>query len=216
MQTIEIIGIVIAAVATILTGVWFIVQKAQKFAVNEYRLDNLDKDAAKHRSESEEMKKDMLCLKSDVSLLQREMSEVRVDIFDIKTILVKQFPNVLEAFSMKKSPRVLNELGNQIFSQINGAEFLETNKSFFFRLIDERKPKTALDVEISARVVCVESSNDDIFNDIKLFVYNAPSMTIPTDDGKSKRYDLSLEDICYILSLPLRDMYLEAHPDIER
>lgn len=38
---IEIICTVIGAVGVILTGVWFIVQRAQKMAVNDYRLNTL-------------------------------------------------------------------------------------------------------------------------------------------------------------------------------
>lgn len=195
MTAIEIIGTVIAAVATVLTGVWFIVRKAQEHAVNGYRLGNVEKDVAG---------------------LKADMSEVRSDIFAIKTVLVKKFPNATEVFSMKKSPRVLNGLGERVFSEIHGKEFLESNRDLFFGRIDSKRPKTALDVEMYANLACSELTDSDIFNDIKSYVYNAPSLSIPDGDGGSRRYDLALSDICYILSLPLRDMYLDAHPEIQR
>ena len=37
---------------------------------------------------------------------------------------------------------------------------------------------------------------------------------IKDTNGKEKSYDLSIPDICFVLSLPLRDMYLKDHPKI--
>lgn len=42
MGYIEIICTIIGAVAAILSGVWFIVNRAQKRAVNDYRLENME------------------------------------------------------------------------------------------------------------------------------------------------------------------------------
>lgn len=76
------------------------------------------------------------------------------------------------------------------------------------------KPQTAYDVESSANYVCVVNTKESIFNDIKNFVYNAPLMVQKYKDGKEHSYDLSLGDVCYVLSLPLRDMYLKEHPEV--
>lgn len=209
MTTIEILGTVIAAVATILGGVWWIVRQAQKLAINDYRLNKVESDVSTLKSDVSTLKTDVSILKNDVSLLKTDLAEVKADISGIKSVLIKKFPNAAEVFSMKKSPRVLNELGEKVFAQINGQKFLTENKEFFFSKIDERKPKTALDVETDANIVCSSYTDNDIFNDIKDFVYNAPSIMIPTDDGKEKRYDITLGDVCFILSIPLRDMYLK-------
>ena len=53
-----------------------------------------------------------------------------------------------------------------------------------------------------------------MFNGFKDFIYNSPSYMIKDANGEKRRYDLSIPDICFVLSLPLRDMYLEAHPEI--
>ena len=38
---------------------------------------------------------------------------------------------------------------------------------------------------------------------------------IGTDkEGNEKTYEVNLADICFILSIPLRDMYLKEHPEI--
>lgn len=38
---------------------------------------------------------------------------------------------------------------------------------------------------------------------------------IKDENGVERDYDLSLSDVCFVLSLPLRDMYLEAHPELQ-
>lgn len=214
MNTIELICTVIGAVATVLAGVWFIVRKAQKTAVNDYKLEKMEADVTNLKADVSNLKTDVAVLKTDVTSLKDDMADVKADISAIKAVLIKKFPNAAEIFSMKKSPRILNELGEQLFSQINGEKFLNDNRKFFFSKIDERKPKTALDVEDAANIACSAFTEEDMFNDIKSFVYNAPSITIPDGNGGSRSYDITLGDICYILSLPLRDMYLNEHPEI--
>lgn len=230
MNNVEIICTVIGAVASILAGVWFIVQKAQKMAVNEYRLNNMETDVSTLKTDTtglktdvsvlktdvnvlktdvNALKADVSVLKTDVSLLKNDMSEVKSDISAIKAVLIKKFPNAAEVYSMKKSPRRLNALGEKIFAQIDGKKFLNDNKEFFFSKIDERNPKTALDVEDAANIACSAFTDNDIFNYIKDFVYNAPSLSLSDENGESRKHDISLGDVCYILSLPLRDMYLE-------
>lgn len=274
MNTMEIIGTVVgtglAIVTAILSGVWFIVRKAQKMAINEYRLSNMEDemsnvktdvsslkigvsnfksdfstvktdvstlktdvsnlktdvstlkvdvsnlktDVSNLKTNVSTLKSDVSNLKTDVSNLKTDMSEVRHDISTIKTVLVQKFPNAAIIMSMKKSPRRLNETGEWVFNQVNGKQFLDDNKAFFFSKIDAMKPQTAFDVESAANYACAGFTDNSIFNDIKMFVYNAPPIKIKDEDGKERSYELALGDVCFALSLPLRDMYLKEHPEI--
>ena len=218
MNTMEIIGTVVgtglAIVTAILSGVWFIVRKAQKMAINEYRLSNMEDEMSSVKTDVSNLKTDVSTLKVDVSNLKTDMSEVRHDISTIKTVLVQKFPNAAIIMSMKKSPRRLNETGEWVFNQVNGKQFLDDNKAFFFSKIDAMKPQTAFDVESAANYACAGFTDNSIFNDIKMFVYNAPPIKIKDEDGKERSYELALGDVCFALSLPLRDMYLKEHPEI--
>ncbi len=151
-----IIGACVGIVATVLGGVWFIVNKALGVSCFSHRIDEVD----------------------------------------------------------KRTTNAVCDLHNKDINAMNGAEFLDEHKDFFFSLIDEYKPKTALDVENAAHAVCVASTDNDMFNGLKNFVYNSPSYIVTDVNGQERPYDLSLPDVCFILSLPLRDMYLEAHPEI--
>lgn len=152
---------------------------------------------------------------SDIKQLRSDFINMKEDLIAIKSILVQKYPNSANIFSMKKSPRKLNEMGEKLFADVNGKRFLNEHQAFFFKKIDEYCPKTAFDVENAANMACSTTTDNAIFNDLKNFVYNSPSITIKDKDGEERLYDITLADVCFVLSLPLRDMYLNEHPQIQ-
>ncbi len=115
--------------------------------------------------------------------------------------------------SAKQSPRVLNRYGLELFRDIDGDKFLKENKQRLFAFIDNETPKTAYDVEEDAKKAVFSLRDDDSFNGIKVWLYNSPAKKIEIE-GKETDYCFALEDACFVISLPLRDMYLEEHPEI--
>jgi len=193
MEWIEIIGTIVGTAGVVLGGLLFIIKREKKSAVDNYHLNKVE---------------------TDVSQLTRDMSDVKLDLSSIKSILSQRNSRLVINMTNKKSPRVLNELGQNIVKQVNGEKLLNINKEFFFKNIDRMNPKTALDVENAANYACIGYTNNDIFNDIKMFVYNAPEILVENKEGGSNSYALTLEDVCYALSIPLRYMYLKEHPEI--
>lgn len=120
----------------------------------------------------------------------------------------------IDMMSEKHSPRALNDNGLSLFKEINGQQFLNENKNLFFEAIDNFAPKTALDVEAFCFAVLRIKSNEDCFNPIKVWVYNSPSRDIIGEDGSKKKKDISFDTVLFVLSIPLRDMYLNEHPEI--
>lgn len=246
-NTLELIGIAVAIVASVLGGVWFIFSKVFGMGRFSQRVEELDKrtsnaaceahgreiygmrddvkavrnDISAIKSQLSVHDKDIECIKSDMSTVKSELTFVKNDMVSVKNELIKvtsllsvKYKNVAPMFALKNSPRRLNDFGLRVLEDIMGMEFLQTNKDFFFAQIDACSPKTAYDVENAAHTVCLTSIDNEIFNRLKNFVYNSPSYDIKDDEGKEKKYDLSLPDVCFVLSLPLRDMYLAAHPEI--
>ena len=117
-------------------------------------------------------------------------------------------------FSQKESPRKLNPSGRHIFEDCNGMLFLEENKKILLSAIAAKAPKTALDVENVANEVLIERLDSDIFNDIKAWVYERPPVKVEIQ-GMDKEYAIAMNDVCFILSLPLRDMYLDLHSELK-
>lgn len=244
MHILEILVAAGTIIASVLAGVWFIIQKAMGLGVYRQRFDTIEEktknaDCGANRTKIDDLtskvkeiradRKRLAALeyktrnadcennRSQIKELAADMKEVKDDISDIKkdialikSILAQKFPKSIDIYSMKKSPRKLNPLGEKVFAEIEGPQFLSTNKDFFFEKIDAAAPQTALDVESSAAMACSTSTDNDIFNPIKTYVYNRAS--IPLEDGTT--HDVSLGDVCFILSLPLRDMYLSEHPEI--
>ena len=205
MSTIELIGICIGIIATILGGVWFIVNQAFGIGKFSHKIDEVDKRTCNAACESHG---------KDIDSIKDDIKSIKSDVVVIKSLLAMKHRDAASIFSIKNSPRQLNDMGNKLLKDLQGAEFLKKNKDFLFAQIDASSPKTALDVENAAHAVCIACTDNEIFNGIKDFIYNAPSYTIPSSDGQAKSYDLSLPDACFVLSLPLRDMYLSAHPEI--
>ncbi|MGM9817697.1 MAG: hypothetical protein ACI30B_01785 [Paludibacteraceae bacterium] len=139
--------------------------------------------------------------------------QISEDIVQIKTFLMIKNPSAATAFSVKKSPRKLNDAGERLFEDISGKDFLEANKEFLLNEIEQKLPKTALDVETTASEVLFENLQNDIFNRLKNWVYNSPMRTL-TINGEEKDYAVTIGDVCFVLSIPLRDMYLQNHPEI--
>lgn len=156
----------------------------------------------------------MESITSTLKSIMENMAAIEKDVIILKSVIAMKYKNFMDVLSLKHSPRKLNDNGERILSDINGNEFLQKNKDFFFAKIDEQHPKTALDVELAANFVLLSNMSNDIFNELKNFVYNAPTYLMNDDKEGQRPYDLDMNDICFVLSLPLRDMYLAKHKEI--
>lgn len=152
-------------------------------------------------------------IRNDVKTLRKDIDSVKMDVKSIKDYLVTKDQKAINVLAMKNSPMVLNENGKQIFDIIVGDKFLADNKVLLFERIDSKKPRTPLDVEIASKEVLIDLLSSPIFDGIKNIVYNYPSIQIK-QEGKEVDYAISISDVCFVLSIPLRDMYLESHPEI--
>lgn len=205
MDILELIGIGVGIIATVLGGVWFIVNKAFGVGRFSHRIDEVDKRTNKAACELHD---------KDINSIKDDIKSIKSDVVTIKSLLAMKHKEAASVFSIKNSPRQLNEVGKRLLSDINGMDFLSSNKEYLFSQIDSFLPKTALDVENAAHAACISCISKDIFNDFKVFIYNSPSYMIKDANGQEKPYDLAITDVCFVLSLPLRDMYLKEHPQI--
>ena len=154
-----------------------------------------------------------------ISLIRSTLDRIEGQVGVVLQIMTaNQTPRDMVAavtYSEKHSPRRLNDNGNNLLNDIKGVAFLNENKPLFFDEIEKFSPKTSLDVENVALSVLRLKQSDDIFNGIKSWVYNAPARSIVRKDGTQIMTEVSLEDVLFVLSLPLRDMFLAEHPEIQ-
>lgn len=118
------------------------------------------------------------------------------------------------AFSTKHSPRHLNANGVELLKDCGGEDFLKANTDFFIKKLEALQPKTPLDVEDMALALLQAHTNENMFIPLKNWVYNAPTRELQNEDGTTLKQDVELEDVIFVLSLPLRDRYLELHPEL--
>lgn len=262
MNTIELLSIIIASIATILGGVWFIVNQAFNFGKTTQRINQIDERTAHAKCDSHDesiellkkqlyefkrdiqqsidnlrdetrenfkivkedisnlkidvavLKTDVAGLKADVAELKADVAELKNDVFSIKKFLSIKYEDALTFFSLKNSPMSLSDFGKFILQEIDGIGLIQRNKEILFSTIDNNKPRTALDVESSALMACISFCDNEEFDRIKNFIYNSPEYDVKDKNGDNKKCNLRLVDVCFILSIPLRDLYLSQHPKI--
>lgn len=235
MSTIEIICTIIGAVAVILGGVWFIIERSRKRGVEMYKMEQLEnklntmpcsvntsaiKDVnikvndidnkVNDLRKTENIVSDQGKLLNDILHSLRRNNEILSNIsrwvMKMDVDMIEEL--VIDETTLKYSPRQLTDFGKEIFNSVNGEEFLQKNKEIFFEVIKSRKPLTAFDVEELANWALVIKSDSEIFNEIKNYLYELPTQT-RVKDGKEYFYELKLNTVCRVLSIRLRDMYLE-------
>lgn len=152
---------------------------------------------------------------SDIKALSNRI-EAKLELL-IETLIPKENEDttqIAETLSRKHSPRTLTEVGVKLLKDSGGEHFLKLNMDYFIKKIEDIAPKTAFDVESLAMRVLLLNRNDDRFIPLKNWVYNAPLQDIPDADGNPRKIDVKLDDVIFVMSLPLRDRYLELHPEI--
>lgn len=189
MNIVEIICTVIGAIAVILSGVWAIFNKIFNAGKTAQRINSIEENVSDIKQSIENF----------------PCSSHYEDITKIKTILVEKYPKAFSIFSMKCSPRRLNELGEKLYAKIHGDDFINKNKSVLFEFIKQTNPLVALDVEQAANAACFSLTSTPAFNDLKDFVYNEPTWEL----GDGSKYDITLNDLCFVIGLKLRDRYLD-------
>ncbi len=205
------VGVIV--VGTVISGIVWITIWAVK-------LTNKHKDVSKriedlpcphHTSKIERHDEQFADSRAAVSRIEGQLDLL------VKTLVPKQKKRIDRAaptFSGKHSPRQLNANGIALLKDSGADVFLESNIDLFIKKMEIISPKTAYDVEDLASTVLLAESNNDIFIPLKSWVYNAPTRKLENADGSIKMQDVELDDIIFVMSLPLRDKYLELHPEI--
>lgn len=78
MGIIEVICLLVGAVATILGGVWFIIQRSFKSGVNTNRLEEIDRRTCNAQCDLH---------KNDIDSLKEDLKDIKNDIIAIKSLL---------------------------------------------------------------------------------------------------------------------------------
>lgn len=174
-------------------------------ALNNLPCQDHDRRMEEHNADLKKYNRDIAEIKGNIGVLL-QLQTARPS----KGYIPKRF----DRFSQKQSPRKLNNNGITLFNDVGGQQFIDRNRDFLFNAMDMFTPKTAYDVEVSALSALRMNQNNDMFDDIKDWVYLAPSRTIEDENGNPKQVDVDFDDVLFVISLPLRDAYLHEHPEL--
>lgn len=201
MTTIEIICTVTVAVITVLGGIYAMFQFIFQVGKTKEHLEGFERSIRESfiRIDNRFEKVD-----DSINELKETVGEHTMALVELYTTMGRKYPKRSKAFAKKRSPRALTELGEKIYGDIGGAALLAANKNVLFEHIDKAKPLTRLDVEMEAQKALMALSFTPVFNPIKDYVYDASEIDL--DDGTT--FEMTIGDICFILSIPLRDMYI--------
>lgn len=195
MGTIEIVCTAIGTAITIIGGVYAVVNYIFNKGMNKEHFVNFEKST----------KEGFTQINKSLDKVCTTVQEHTLALVEIYAILGRKYPKKKELFMQKNSPHKLTELGQKICDEVQGEKFLNDNKAALFEYIDGRKPLTRLDVEELAVQALFMQTSKPVFNYIKDYIYEAPAYK----DIDGKMSELTIGDICFILSIPLRDMYLK-------
>lgn len=204
---------VVALVVVVIAAVWVIWKLATSFQSMRDKVKGIDDLPCAHHTSKidrhDEQFSDARALMSRMEgqlelLVQNSIEKTN------KKIRKKNAP----AYSAKHSPRRLNDNGIALLEDCGGKAFLQAHMTFFIKKMEQLQPKTPLDVEDMAMAILQANTNEDMFIPLKNWIYNAPTRTLKNEDGTTHKQDVELDDVIFVMSLPLRDRYLELHPEI--
>lgn len=112
------------------------------------------------------------------------------------------------SWANSNSPFVLNPRGQWLSEKSGIAEVVRNNSEVLVKILENNNPLNGYDVESLAikEVANYVEANVDIIQKIKDFIYKNPV-------HESK--EIGLNDIYFVGSIVLRDLYLEKHPEIK-
>lgn len=207
MDIIEVICTVIGAVGVILSGVWFIVTRATKQGIGEYRLSDVENKLSS-----------LPCADHDASLsihtrnlegLSGVLEENKNMLIELSKWAMKLDVDMIDRLAKKSSPLKMTEAGLYLFSKSGAEKALSNISDRLIALMDESELRTGYDIEQKALEVLLRATGDKAFDDVKDFIYNSPDTITIEETGESVRFNLYA--IVKLMSIKLRDMYIERH-----
>ncbi|MFI3263522.1 MAG: hypothetical protein R3Y26_11555 [Rikenellaceae bacterium] len=210
MELIEVIGIVIGAVATILAGVWFIIIKAIKIGEVKSQVNQIE-IVAKANTE------DIATAKTAISRIDRLEKGYDVhsdEITSIKRWVIKKDRAMVNELIQKQSPMKITELGRKLLVISGADKILPQISDLLIEEMEKKTIKTAYDVEVEAYFVVLNNESNDAFIALKNFIYNESEYVSIENDGAVKEVKLDFDNILRLISVDLRDIYLEKHPEL--
>ena len=117
---------------------------------------------------------------------------------------------MIPKLAARQSPLRLTPAGKTLLEVSGGKRCIDENLDFFVSELRDANPMTPFDVEERALGVVMRSKRQPMFSPIKNYIYYSPEMV----ELSGEKIELSIFSIAFVMSLYLRDLYLELHPEV--
>lgn len=152
---------------------------------------------------------------SELIGMRMTVDSINDQVTEISKWIMRVDDSMINPLAKKCSPRVMTQMGKTLF-KISGAEkALAENSPLLIDEIEGQSPQTPYDVEDAALNTLLKNISHPMFNDIKNYIYYQPEFIVLQDEnGENREVRISLISIVRLMSIQLRDMYLEKHPEV--
>lgn len=215
MNTIELICTLLGAIAIVLGGVWFIVQRAFKFGIDRNRLQQIEGKLYKLPCDT---RKEQISdtRKAHADLYKTVMSTNEM-VTEISKWVMRIDGDMINQLVKKGSPFQITPVGRIILDNSGAKKTIDNNIDKLISLLESTEPKTPYDVENNASTVLLQNMGDDMFIDIKNFLYFSPDKIEVSNPVTNEMVEitLSIHAIIKVMSIYLRDKYFQKHPEMD-
>jgi hypothetical protein len=131
--------------------------------------------------------------------------------------IMKNDNNMIDVFVKKQSPSKILPIGYSLLEETNAKKAVDHYMDFLIKELDSENPQAPYDVEDKALTVLMKNISHDLFSEVKSFLYNSPETITLIDPETSEERQIkpSIQIITELMSIYLRDKYLEQHPEIK-
>lgn len=152
---------------------------------------------------------------NELNGMRMTVDSINDQVTEISKWIMRTDDSMINPLARKCSPRVMTKMGKTLF-KISGAEKVLAENSA--QLIDEMEklaPQTPYDTEDAALNVLLKNISHPMFNEIKNYIYYQSEFIVLKDENEEEReVKISLGPIVRLMSIKLRDLYLERHPEV--
>ncbi len=138
--------------------------------------------------------------------IKDKLSSIDSSLNTLNTILIEKEIIKSSIYSQANSPRIVNESGKKVYQQSGAKNILEENSNNLINELEKLDNRSLLKLEQNCLKVMISKMNTDEFKPIQDFAFQNPNF---------QDKPLTYTDILYIMSIYLRDIYINKHPELK-
>lgn len=238
LNIIEGLGIVVATIATILAGMYFILKNAFNNGIENKTFTNLvntveelpcidnGRDIQNHSERLSVAEKHLEKLPCKENLEHIHSIEKKLALLESNNNLLSSIKELLEkgsyqqevaigSIAVKNSPLKMTPIGEIIYEKIKAKKTIENNIDFFISELEQLSPKTAYDVETKTVTLLYGLINKKAFDELKNFLYVSPEViTIKDTEDNDVNVRISMSMAITLMGIKISEEYLKRNPKI--